>query len=431
VIRDAALSHDANGLGSLSDSKPIPRPFLVSSTRSPLANPRTPIHKLASALQSHLYFPDPGPLYAVCGSLVANTMRGYPVWLMLIGPPESGKTELLKPLLNIDGVRECGDLSGKAALLSGTRNKEKASDATGGVLKDMNKGKDGNYRGALVMLDFARTVLASDPASMRATLGSIGMLHDQHWQREVGTDGGRTLSFVGRIGFLAGCTDVIDHPDHQQANAEMGERCLYYRYPVSDGYHEISSALDNPDGTAKSDQIADLFIEWVIQTDMDWNEVAPPRALEPEEKKMISALAQFCARGRSGVYRDRFNKNEIAGSSRAALGPRIANTMAQLLRGMERCGCTPGEIERVLRQCALDSLPAVRAGVIAALQQGLRSLADVSDFVRISAAATKRTLEDLKYHSLIVAEGANGTSANQRWLLSASAESMLRTGWDQ
>lgn len=429
MAREHKLSHDADGPG-ISSEKPLPRPFLVSSTRSPLASPRTPIHKLASALQSNLYFPDPGPLYAVCGSLVANTMRGYPVWLMLIGPPESGKTELLKPLLNIQGVRECGDLSGKAALLSGTRNKEKASDATGGILKDMYKGADGKYRGALVMLDFARTVLSGDAASTRATLGSIGMLHDQHWQREVGTDGGRTLSFVGRIGFLAACTDVIDHPDHLQANAEMGERCLYYRYPESDGYHEISSALDNPDGTIKSDAIADLFIEWVISTDLDWNDLAPPRPLEPSEKKMISALAQFCARGRSGVYRDRYSKNEISGSSRAALGPRIANTMAQLMRGMERCGCTPGEIDRVLRQCALDSLPSVRAGVIAALQQGMRSIADVSAFVRISPTATKRTLEDLKYHSLVVCEQPHAVGAVGAWLLSDSADALLRSGWE-
>lgn len=404
-----------------------PRPFLVvSSTKSPLANPRTPIHRLASELQSHLYFPDPGPLYAVCGALFANTLKGYPVWLMLIGPPESGKTELLKPLLGIEGCRECGDLTGKAALLSGAKAKDIAVDATGGVLKDMNKGSDGKYRGILVMLDFARTVLAADPAATRATLGSIGMLHDQHWQREIGTDGGRTLSYSGRIGFVAACTDVIDHPEHAQANAEMGERMLYYRYPESDGYHEINSALDNPDGTQKSVDIHTLFQLFALEMEIDWNHKAPPRALEPEEKRMIAALAQFTARARSGVMRDRYNRNEIIGGARAALGPRVANTMAQLLRGMEHVGCTSQESQRVLRQCALDSLPAVRAGAIAALQQGHASLADIGDFIRISAAAAKRTLDDLKYHRLVVCSERNGGG---RWELSESAEQLLKTGW--
>jgi hypothetical protein len=401
-----------------------PRLRLVSSTRSPLAAPRTPIHRLASALQSLLYFPDPSPLYAVVGSLVANTMRGYPVWLMLIGPPESGKTELLRPLMSLPGCKECGDLSGKAALLSGTRAKDRASDATGGLLKAMDHDEQGNYRGALVMLDFARTVLAADPASARATLGAIGMLHDRHYQRELGTDGGKTISFTGRVAFLAACTDVIDHPDHQQANAEMGERCLFCRYPASDGYHEIDSALDNPDGIGKSEAIRDLFVAFGEEVDISWDELTPPRPLEEHEKTLISALAQFTARGRSGVIRDRYNKNEVAGLSRSALGPRLANTLAQLLRGLERVGCTNGEIQKVLAQCAMDSLPAVRALVLDTLRDGSKQLVDVAARLRLSSSATKRTLEDLALHGLTAQEG-------NKWQLSVKAIELLAVGWSE
>jgi hypothetical protein len=353
-------------------------------------------------------------------------MKGYPVWMLLIGPPESGKTELLKPLMVIEGVRECGDLSGKAALLSGTRAKDKAKDATGGVLKDMPLGDDGGRRGALVMLDFTRTVLAADPVSARTTLGALGMLHDQHYQREVGTDGGRTISFWGRIGFLAACTDSIDHPEHQQANAEMGERCVYYRYPKSEGYHEISSALDNPDGSDKSEHIRALFLAWSQETGFNWNDPAPPRPLEAHEKKAIMALAQFAARARSAVQRDRYNKNEISGITRSALGPRIANTFAQLLRGMEACGCTEQEIGRVLRQCAMDSLPAARAAAVAAIEEGARGISDIGAILRISTTAVRRTLEDLQVHGIVVCDRPDG---NGQWLLSDQAEQMLKTGW--
>lgn len=399
----------------------------VSSTRSPLANPRTPVHRLAAQLQDCLYFPDPGPLYAVCGALASNTMRGHPVWLMLIGPPESGKTELLKPLLQIQGVRECGDLSGKAALLSATKAKEVAADATGGLLKDMPRGEDGVYRGCLIMLDFARTVLAGNKDESRATLGAIGMIHDQHYQREVGTDGGRTISFNGRLGFLAACTDVMDHPDHQQANAEMGERCIYYRYPRSDGYHEIQSALDQPDGAHKSKRIKELFLTWAEECELDWSDLIPPRLLTDSEKRMLGAVSSFCAKGRSGVTRDRWNKNEISGVNRSALGPRIANTLAQLLRGMERIGCTPEEQVSVIRQCAMDSLPAVRMDMIRGLQEGHRSLSDLADFVGLSNTTAKRVLEDLRVHGLTAADRTDGTG---QWFLSETAKELLRMGWD-
>ena len=400
------------------------KPFLVSSTRSPLANPETPVHRLAVAVQSLLYFPDPSPLYAVLGSLAANTMRGYPVWLMLIGPPESGKTELLRPVAHLDGCRECGDLSGKAALLSGTPAKDAASDSTGGVLRAMRQTDDGIYRGALVMLDFARTVLASEPSAMRSTMGAIGMLHDQHYQREIGTDGGRTLSFSGRIGFLAACTDVIDHPDHQRANAEMGERCLYYRYPESDGRHEINAALNNPDGTGKTGRLYDLFQEFWYDSLLDWSDPAAPRQLTETERKRIAALAQFCARGRSGVQRDRYVKNEISGVTRSALGPRIANTLAQLLRGMERIGCTEQEIGLVLRQCAMDSLPGTRALAIRHIRNGVSALGDIAERLKIAPGAMKRTLEDLHAHGLLDSE-----SAGTRWKMSEHGESLLRAGW--
>lgn len=435
MFREAALGDtedpdrtDVNASSGPSQTS-VKRPYLVSSTRSPLANPRTPIHRLAVEVQSHLYFPDPSPLYAVCGALIANTMRGYPIWLMLIGPPESGKTELLKPLLRIGGVRECGDLSGKAGLLSATRMKDRVVGSTGGLLFDMPKGVDGNYRGALVMLDFARTVLAADPNTMRATLGAIGMLHDQHYQREVGTDGGQTISFEGRIGFLAACTDVIDHPDHQQANAEMGERCIYYRYPESDGFHEISASLDNPDGSGKSKALGELFAAWSEEIHLNWDETTPPRDLTAGEKRRIVALAQFCSRGRSGVLRDRYNKHEVHGLSRSALGPRIANSLAQLLRGMERIGCTPEEINHVLAQAAMDSLPAIRAKAIAAVQSGGIEGVEtgyVAAAIHVSTQSAKRTLEDLAVHGLVRSTQPHGAGL---WNLTGEAEQLLKIGW--
>lgn len=401
------------------------RPFLVSSTRSPLASPRTPVHRLAVEVQSLLYFPDPSPLYAVVGALCANVMQGYPVWMMLIGPPESGKTELLRPLTHLEGCIECGDLSGKAALLSGTPSREAADDATGGVLNTLPS-KYGKHRGALVMLDFARTVLAAEPASSRSTMGAIGMLHDQHYKREIGTDGGRTLSFRGRIGFLAACTDVIDHPDHQQANAEMGERCLYYRYPESDGRHEINAALDNPDGSYKTSKLAELFADFWNEAALEWFEPAPPRHLDETERRRIGALAQLCARGRSGVLRDRFNKHEIAGVTRAALGPRIANTLAQLMRGMERAGCASDEITRVLCQCAMDSMPGARALALRYMREDRHDIHELAEMIRISKGTMKRTLEDLKAHGL-----AESDREGVRWRLSDQAASLLRLGWGE
>jgi len=295
------------------------------------------------------------------------------------------------------------------------------------MLCDMISDDSGFHRGALVMLDFARTVLAADAASSRQTLGAIGMLHDQHYQREVGTDGGKTLSYRGRIGFLAACTDVIDHPDNQQANAEMGERCVYYRYPVSTGYHEIASALDNPDGTDKTDRIADLFQIWSVEMDLNWHETQSPRPLLESEKRRIMALAQFCARGRSGVQRDRYAKNEISGITRSALGPRLAKYLCTVVARNGACRMYTGRDR--------EGLGAVRDGFDACDQErgdshartGIARLSEISHEIGISVNATRRTLEDLRMHGLVACDRSDGGGL---WLLSESAQALLRTGWE-
>lgn len=48
--------------------------------------------------QRWLHLPDPGSLYVTLAAVVANRTAGDPVWLLLVGPPGSGKTEVLGPV---------------------------------------------------------------------------------------------------------------------------------------------------------------------------------------------------------------------------------------------------------------------------------------------------------------------------------------------
>ena len=428
----APLGDDSSAIRESSAST-ITRPFLVkrssvvSSTNSPLAQPQTPIHELAARLSNLMYFPDPGPLYVVCATLAANTMTGYPVWLMLVGPPESGKTELLRPLLQVHGVREMGDLSSKGGLLSGTKQKERAADATGGLLKDLPRDNTGTARGCLLMFDFARMVLSGDMNSGKALLGAIGMIHDQHYQREVGTDGGKILSFNGRVGWIGATTESIDHPQHQEANAEMGERCVFYRLPCTGGRHEINAALDNLDGSVKRDEIASAFAAWVDAAALDWDDTEPARALTAPEKRRLTALAQLCAWSRSLVSRHRFT-NEILVPPHRAQGPRTALTLARLLLGLERIGCTSAESWDVVSRCAADSIPPLRKRVLWLLYHRDRlTLQQVGDAIPAGPTQIKIALQDLEALGLTHGGATDGRGS---WELDVDTDSLIRAGWE-
>jgi DNA-binding transcriptional ArsR family regulator len=210
----------------------------------------------------------------------------------------------------------------------------------------------------------------------------------------------------------------------RQANADMGERCMYYRYPLSDGYHETRTALENPDSQLTDRTISDAFDAWHKEIGIDWLNDETPRPLTAGEIVKINSLANIAARGRSGVERDNYTR-EVIGLRRSELGPRLAVSMAQLLRGMERCGCTNEETWGVLRHVAIDSFPAVRAEAFNALREGVKSKSEIADAIRLSLRAAERTLEDLEIHGLISRAG------DSSWELSQWAKEQISVVWTE
>jgi hypothetical protein len=55
---------------------------------------KSPIDEAIEVFGRWLILNDPTPLYAVFGAVAANLLEGDPVWLGLIAPPSSAKTEI-------------------------------------------------------------------------------------------------------------------------------------------------------------------------------------------------------------------------------------------------------------------------------------------------------------------------------------------------
>src|SRR5262245_4083348 len=63
-----------------------------------------PIDEVIEVFERWLILKDPTPLYAVFGAIAANRLEGDPVWLGLIAPPSSAKTEILNSLSGLPNV---------------------------------------------------------------------------------------------------------------------------------------------------------------------------------------------------------------------------------------------------------------------------------------------------------------------------------------
>ena len=80
-----------------------------------------------------LYVPDATPIYVNIAATIANRLAGDPAWLLTVGPPGGGKTEVLQSLARLPNMHQAATLT-EGALLSGTSRRETAAGAKGGLL---------------------------------------------------------------------------------------------------------------------------------------------------------------------------------------------------------------------------------------------------------------------------------------------------------
>jgi hypothetical protein len=80
--------------------------------------------------------------------------------------------------------------------------------------------------GILVMKDFG-SILSMRPDAKAEVLAALREVYDGAWTRHLGTEGGRTLHWEGKVGLIFGSTGVIDA--HHSVISGMGDRFLLNR----------------------------------------------------------------------------------------------------------------------------------------------------------------------------------------------------------
>src|SRR5262245_39682755 len=94
------------------------------------------INETLAVFNKWLVLRDETPILAAPGAVAANLLPGDPVWLGLIGPPSSAKTEILNATSALPYVVQAATLT-PAGLLSGTPKKQQHLGAKGGLLRQI------------------------------------------------------------------------------------------------------------------------------------------------------------------------------------------------------------------------------------------------------------------------------------------------------
>jgi hypothetical protein len=362
--------------------------------------PAFALSEVVQVFERWLHLPDPGVLFVALGGIAANRLPGEPVWPMIVGPSGGGKTEILRAASDLQDVRYVGTLT-EASLLSGTSAKEKAHSAKGGLLREL-----GEF-GVIVLKDFG-SILTLHGETRAGVVQALRDIYDGFWTRSVGTDGGKSLEWAGKVGLVAGCTPAIDQ--HAAVLGELGERLIFYRLTVDDHREHARRSLEHAASAAEMrDELRDAVTGLFEGIDL----ANPPARSEADDTR-LTALASLVVRARSPVIRDpRTREIELVPDAEAP--GRLVNELANLLTGLRTIGVGHAEAARIVTKVGLDSMTALRWRALRAALELDGAGAKLAHFVvtlDVPKTTVTRILEDLAAHRVL---GRTEEDAGPTW----------------
>ena len=389
----------APGVGT---GAPPPPPPPLSPGTAPAAAPgpasSSPIEETLQVFERWLILPSRTPVYAMLGTIVANLLPGDPVWLGLVAPPSSAKTELLNSISGLPFVVSVSTLT-LASLLSGTPRRQRTPGATGGLLRQV-----GNP-GLLCLKDFTST-LTMRPESKSEVLSALREIYDGKWTRYIGTDGGKPLHWAGKLGLVFGCTGAID-TQHSVSDA-LGNRFLLSRLEPGKGQLRWSLRHVGGKTAAMRRELADSVNLLFAAPRTD------PQELSEHEIERFERVTELVVRLRGAVERDRYRRELDA--VYGAEGPaRLGLSLERLLAGLDALGVERKIALEVVISVALDSTPPLRRSAYRFLCQPLNPLEpppaptralvkwttkQVAEAIGLPSTTVRRGLEELTSYGL-------------------------------
>lgn len=234
------------------------------------------LDELKKEIGRYQYLEDDRFIDACLAAVIATRLKiGDPLWLVLVGPSSSGKTQVLRPLAMTDSgfMHSIDDLT-ENTFLSAMKTK------TG----EMSLLSRIGAQGMLVISDL--TGIFSKQAEARgAILGQLRMIYDGEMTKHAGTST-TPISWKGHLGLIAGSTPALYRKFAETAS--MGERFMYYRLKDYDKKKAGMRAMKREGGGDKTNlMLRDLYTAYLKE--IIGSTVAVPVISEKNQERIVDA----------------------------------------------------------------------------------------------------------------------------------------------
>jgi hypothetical protein len=311
-------------------------------------------------------------------TVIANRADGDPVWVLLVGAPSTGRSEILRGFSGCEGVHPLGGFTANT-FASGF---EQSKSCLLETLPDHT---------TLVIKDFG-SLLTMRREDRGLVLQQLREIYDGQYRKDYGN--GKVVDWKGTMGLLAACTSAIEN--YHAVIGELGNRYVLYRCELGQEARESVALKALEDEGVEGEMRREMgeAFKNAVENAPDAGGVIIP---EPIRNKLAS-LASLVAQLRSQVSRDPYDKTvnyapDIEGPAR------LVKAFGKLGKGLATVrGKTEVTEEeyRVICKVGLDTIPKRRRIVIACLTDlEWKGTKKISNEIDVPTTTVNRELEDL------------------------------------
>lgn len=353
---------------------------------------RADLHDLIRAACAYQDIPDASHLVLTLAAAATRDVNDDPVWLLLVAPPSSGKTEAVRGLhlcvdAHLDDLTAAGLLSWKTG---------KTPHPTG-ILTRIGET-------ALVTFGDLSTLLAASDRGMRDTaFALLRRVYDGHVVRDLGS-APEPLTWRGKVTIVGAVTGMIDN--YAAHNDALGPRWVYYRMPArtADGKRRAAELARRGELAGLRETYAKKAAQVVYAARSNIKAVVIPEALyiAAEDAAIVTCW------GRAAVPRHGYGRREIDGIPIVEEPPRLVKQLLGITRALLALHCTEEVTAALVRRVALDSMPLSRSAILRVLSRTDRDMSTsaVARAAGIDRHVARRNLEEMELVGVVRGERA-------------------------
>ncbi len=325
-----------------------------------------------------LHAKDLAPLVVCLATVATSEIPGDALWVFIVGPPSSAKTEVLRPFMVGPPFERPEHPALPTYSLSSLSNHALVSGLKGGksLLPELNNK-------TLIVKDFT-TVMEMSRDKRDEILGDLRDAYDGTYGKAFGTIG--TLTFESHFNFLAAVTNAIEKT--YTVMSVLGQRFLMVRTSFQ---AEFETDAERDIEVFRSDfkRMAHAAVESVKDGPLP----DCPKPLIGE----ITSYAKEVSALRTHVSRDGYQRHVT--SIPEPEGPmRLSNQLLKLVRGAAKVigkqEVTSEELA-LARRVARDTVPSIRRTILGEILRGNETVEGLEDALGLSRPTIELILEDL------------------------------------